>query len=205
MTPDGDRTGKEAGHESCWLGFRSFGSHSLFFSLLFVSLLGGTNLGFAAESQAPSLSANEESSQPTKAGEFQGQGVHKVPQGKNPREIFAPRQPQQPGGGLPPHLCQQITHMVTQCRCTTTTDCQILTGLSPGGCQAGSRTANAHHYFEARLPHLPSSLCGFQVATVVTQCTCTNQTDCQVLSTICPNACSAGSQSGTCRPLRRGN
>lgn len=178
-------------------------ARAIVFSLFVISLLWGASMGSAEEAQIPSSLAHEELSQPGEEGDIKGRGLHKVPRGKNPREIFAPRQPQQPEGGLPPHLCQQITHMLTQCRCANTADCQVLTGLCPGACPAGSQNCQCTPLFRGTPPTLPPNLCGVQVPTVVTQCTCTNQAECQLLSPFCPGSCPAGSQSCECTPLQR--
>ena len=50
---------------------------------------------------------------------------------------------------------------------------------------------------------LPPALC-HQVTTMLTQCRCSNDADCQVLSTICPGACPPGSHTCQCTPLFRG-
>lgn len=128
----------------------------------------------------------------------------KVTPGKVPRGVLErPRQPAQPQGGLPPNLCQQVTHMVPQCRCSNPTDCQVLTGLCPGSCPAGSQTCQCSPMFRGTPPPLPPSLCGYQVPIVMTQCSCSNAADCQVLSPFCPGACPVGSLSCQCNPLQR--
>jgi hypothetical protein len=119
-----------------------------------------------------------------------------------PRKALPPP-PAKPGGGLPAKLCHEVTHMVTQCRCANSTDCQVLSTLCPGSCPAGSQSCQCTPLFRGTPPPLPQNLCGYQVPWTTTQCSCDNQADCQVLSTVCPGSCPPGSQSCQCTPLQR--
>ena len=48
----------------------------------------------------------------------------------------------------------------------------------------------------------PPTLC-HQVTYMLTQCRCSNDADCQLLSTICPGACPVGSHACQCTPSQR--
>lgn len=174
-------------------------------SLFIVTLLCGDPIGFAAEPQAPSSSAQEQQSQPPEGGEIQERGlIPKVTPYKMPGESKVLPPPKQPGG-LPAHLCHTVTHMMTQCKCFNQADCQALTAICPGSCPAGSQSCQCVPMFRGTPPPLPPNLCGYQVPLTVTECSCHSQAECQLLSPFCPSSCPVGSQSCTCRPLRRGS
>ena len=172
--------------------------------LLVVMLLCGLSVGFAAVPGRPPSSPPEPSSQPAEGGDIQERGL------KNPRPGPAPEgakilpAPKQPGGGLPQHLCRQVTHMVAQCKCFNQSECQALTGVCPGACPAGSQTCECIPMSRGTSPPLPPNLCAYQVPLTVTQCSCHNEADCQLLATVCPGSCPAGSHSCQCTPLQRG-
>ena len=94
-------------------------------SLFIVTLLFGVPIGFAADSAAPSSSAQEQKNQPAETGDIQERGLTKVPPGKVQEDTKVKPQRTQPGGGLPAKLCHEVTHMRTECRCANSTDCQI--------------------------------------------------------------------------------
>lgn len=109
----------------------------------------------------------------------------------------------QPGGSPPPQLCRTETHMMTQCKCFNQADCQSLTALFPGSCPAGSQHCEFVPMSRGTMPPLPPNLCGYQVPLTLTECSCHNVAECQLLSPFCPSSCPAGSQSCTCRPMQR--
>ncbi|MEO8325321.1 MAG: hypothetical protein ABI618_05690 [Nitrospirota bacterium] len=109
----------------------------------------------------------------------------------------------QPSGGPPPQLCHTETIMMTQCKCFNQPDCQALTALFPGSCPAGSQHCEFVPMSRGTMPPLPPNLCGYQVPWTVTECSCHNQAECQLLSPWCLGSCPAGSQSCTCRPMQR--
>lgn len=147
---------------------------------------------------APLLWAAGEESSPD---EVQERGVTKVPLFKSPlNRKMTPA----PNGDPPPHLCHSVTHMLTQCKCFTPTECQPLTALFPNSCPPGSQHCEFVPMSRGPMPSLPSNLCGYQVPLTVTECSCKTAAECQALSPFCPGACPPGSQSCTCRPLRRG-
>lgn len=183
-------------------GHRS-GNRCTTFSLFIAMLLCGLPIGFAAESPGPP-SGQEQKSQPAEAGDIQERGVTKGAVGTLPGKVLERPRPPQPGGSPPPQLCHEITHMMTQCKCFNQTDCQALTAICPGSCPAGSQSCQCVPMFRGTPPPLPENLCGYQVPLTLTECSCHNQAECQLLSPFCPSACPAGSQNCTCRPLRRG-
>ena len=146
-------------------------------------------------------SAQEPDEQPGE--EIQERGLTKGTLQKMPRGTKGKPPPNQPGGNLPANLCHQETHMMTQCRCSNNTDCQVLSNLCPGSCPVGSQTCQCTPLFRGTPPPLPQNLCGHQVPFTITKCSCSNDADCQVLSSICPGSCPVGSQSCQCTPLRR--
>lgn len=73
----------------------------------------------------------------------------------------------------------------------------------PRSCLEGSQRCQCNPMFRGTPPPLPPSLCGYQIPIVITQCSCTNAADCQVLSPFCPGACPIGSLSCQCNPLQR--
>lgn len=153
---------------------------------------------------APSPTVQEEPSSPPEAGDIQERGVTpKIAPFKAPRDSKVLPPSKQPGGGLPANLCHSETHMMTQCKCFNQADCQVLTGLCPGSCPAGSQTCQCTPMFRGTPPPLPPDLCGYQIPLVITKCSCSNDADCQILSTICPGACPVGSHSCQCSPLQR--
>ena len=172
-------------------------------SLFIVTLLFGVPIGFAAESAAPSSSAQEQKNQPAETGDIQERGLTKVAPGKVQEDTKGKPQRTQPEGGLPAKLCHEVTHMRTQCRCANSTDCQVLSTLCPGSCPAGSQSCQCTPLFRGTPPPLPQNLCGYQVPWTTMQCSCDNQADCQVLSTVCPGSCPPGSQSCQCTPSPR--
>ena len=108
-----------------------------------------------------------------------------------------------PLGNPPAQLCYQTTLMLTQCKCFSQAKCQQLTALFPGSCPAGSQHCEFVPMSRGAMPPLPPDLCRYQVPLTVTECSCSNQADCQLLSPFCPSTCPVGSQSCTCRPLLR--
>lgn len=146
-------------------------------------------------------SAQEPEEQPE--GEIQERGLTKGTFQKMPRGTKVKPPPNQPGENLPANLCHQETHMMTQCRCSNDTDCQVVSTLCPGSCPPGSQTCQCTPMFRGTPPPLPQDLCGYQVPLTMTKCSCNNDADCQVLSSICPGSCPVGSQSCQCSPLQR--
>lgn len=136
-------------------------------------------------------------------GEVQERGLPKVPLFKNPGDRNIRPLPA-PGGTPPPQLCHTKTIMMTQCKCFNQPDCQTLTALFPNSCPAGSQHCEFVPMSRGTMPPLPPTLCGYQVPLTLTECACHTAAECQLLSPFCPGSCPAGSQSCTCRPLRRG-
>jgi hypothetical protein len=173
-------------------------------SLLIALIVCGEPIGFAADPEAPSSSPPVPSSQPTEAGgDIQERGLTNARPGPSlgGEKILPP--PTQPGGGPPPNLCHQVTQMLTQCKCFNQVDCQSLTTICPVACPTGSQSCQCIPTFRGTPPALPPNLCGYQVPLTLTQCSCSNDADCQVLATICPGACPVGSHSCQCTPLQR--
>lgn len=138
---------------------------------------------------------------PSEAGEVQERGLTDKLKGK----VFDYRLQTQPSGSPPARLCHTETRMTTQCKCFNQAECQALTALFPGSCPAGSQHCEFVPMSRGPMPPLPPDLCGYQVPFSWTECSCQNVADCQLLSPFCPGSCPAGSQSCTCRPMRRGN
>jgi hypothetical protein len=182
---------------------RQHRSLSAMLSLIIVTLLCGVPIGFAAESAAPSSSQPEPSSQPTEAGDIQERGLRNARPGPAPGAAKTLPPPSQPGGDLPPSLCHPMTRMLTQCKCFNQTDCQTLSALFPGPCPVGSQHCEFVPMSRGTMPPLPPNLCGYQVPFTVTECSCHNQAECQLLSPFCPGSCPVGSQSCECTPLQR--
>jgi hypothetical protein len=157
----------------------------------------------AAEPPASSPTAQEEKGLSAEGGDIQERGLGKIVPGKVPGRTRVLPPPTPSGGGLPPNLCHQETHMMTQCRCFNNVDCQVLSTLCPGSCPVGSQTCQCTPMFRGTPPPLPPDLCGYQIPLVITKCSCSNDAECQILSTICPGACPVGSHSCQCRPLQR--
>jgi hypothetical protein len=147
----------------------------------------------------PYAAPEGEEQQPS-SEEVQGRGLTDKLKGK---ALDLKRQPQ-PGGAPPAHLCRTETKMLSQCKCFTATECQPLTTLFPNSCPAGSQHCEFVPMSQGAMPPLPPNLCGYQVPLSVTECSCSNAADCRLLSPFCPGACPTGSQSCTCRPMRRG-
>jgi hypothetical protein len=137
----------------------------------------------------------------TDANEVHERGITDKLKGK----AFDSRLQTQPSGSPPPQLCHTETRMMTQCKCFNQAECQALTALFPGSCPAGSQHCEFVPMSRGAMPSLPPNLCGYQVPFSSTECSCQNVADCQLLSPFCPGSCPAGSQSCTCRPVRRGN
>ena len=167
--------------------------------------------GLGAADQSPFVVAAAEKEQApaekeqAPSGEVEERGVPKIDERlrvPGPQRKVLPLPPAQPG--VPPaYLCHQETYMLTQCRCGNDADCQRLSTICPAACPAGSHTCECIPLFRGTAPALPPDLCGFQVPDVVTQCSCSNDADCQILSQFCPGACPPGSHTCQCSPLRR--
>ena len=160
--------------------------------------------------QAPFAVAVAEEAQATAekeqapSGDVQERGVPKEGlRGPGLQRKVLPPPPAQPGGFPPPNLCHQVTYMLTQCRCSNDADCHVLSTICPGACPLGSHTCECIPQFRGTAPALPPDLCGFQVPQVVTQCSCSNDADCQILSPFCPGACPLGSHTCQCTPSER--
>ena len=185
------------------------------FTVLIIGLLvvfGGRHVSTAEEgapSEQPDVSspkengpsAQEPDEQPE--GKIHERGLKKGTLRKMPRGTQVKPPPNQPGQNLPTNLCHQETHMMTQCQCSNNADCQVLSNLCPGSCPSGSQTCQCTPLFRGTPPPLPQNLCGYQVPFTITKCSCSNDLDCQVLSSICPGSCPIGSQSCQCTPLQR--
>jgi hypothetical protein len=157
----------------------------------------------AAELPTSSPTVQEEKRMSAEGGDILERGLPKVAPGKVPGGTKVAPRPAKPRGALPPNLCHQVTHMLTQCKCFNQTDCQTLTPLCPGSCPSGSQSCQCTPMFRGTPPPLPPNLCGYHIPVVITQCSCSNDADCQVLSGICPGSCPVGSQSCQCTPLQR--
>ncbi|MGZ8422376.1 MAG: hypothetical protein ACXWV7_05515 [Nitrospira sp.] len=149
------------------------------------------SVGFAANADEPAASGD--------AGSVQERGITDKLKGRTFEHKFQP----QPGGTPPPQLCHTETIMMTQCKCFNQTECQPLTALFPGSCPAGSQHCEFVPMSRGAMPPLPPNLCGYQVPLTLTECSCHNVAECQLLSPFCPSACPVGSQTCTCRPLQR--
>lgn len=114
------------------------------------------------------------------------------------------QQRHQPGTSPPARLCHTETIPMTQCKCFNQAECQALTALFPNSCPAGSSHCEFIPMARGTMPPLPQNLCHYQVPMSVTECSCNNAADCQLLSPFCPGSCPAGSTNCTCRPLKRG-
>jgi hypothetical protein len=178
-------------------------NHCVALFLLVVMVLCGLPIGFAADSEAPSSSPPEPSSQPTEAGDIQERGLTNPRPGTSLGGAKTLPPPTQPGGGLPPNLCHQVTQMLTKCKCFNQRECQKLTTICPAACPTGSQSCECIPTFRGTPPALPQNLCRYQVPLTVTQCSCSNDADCQVLTTVCPGACPVGSHSCQCTPMQR--
>ncbi len=149
------------------------------------------------------VSADKPAAPPASSDEsVQERGVTKGAVGQFNRDLERKRPPL-PQEGPPPQLCHADTHMMSQCKCFNQTDCQALTALFPAPCPAGSQHCEFVPMSRGTMPPLPPNLCGYQVPWTVTECSCHNQAECQLLSPYCPGSCPVGSQSCTCRPLQR--
>jgi hypothetical protein len=133
---------------------------------------------------------------PVAPGGIEGRGIQRGPTGK---KVIPPSNP-----SPPPNLCHEVTQMLTQCKCFNHADCQPLTALFPNSCPAGSQHCEFVPLSRGPMPPLPPNLCGYQVPLTLTECACRNAAECQLLSPFCSSTCPSGSQSCTCRPLRRG-
>lgn len=151
------------------------------------------------------FAAPEGEGQPAPSEEVQGRGVTKGAVGNLKDKVFQREPAPQPGANPPPSLCHAETRMMTQCKCFNQTECQALTALFQNSCPAGSQHCEFVPLSRGPMPPLPPNLCGYQVPLTLTECSCHNATECQQLSPFCPGACPVGSQSCTCRPMRRGN
>jgi len=178
-------------------------SHLSASSLFLAILWCGVPIGFAAEPATPSSSSRDQPGQPTEAEDIQGRGLTIPRPGPALEGTKMLPGPTQPGGALPPDLCQPVTHDVTQCKCFDQADCQTLTALCPGSCPAGSQSCQCIPLSRGTLPPLPRKLCHYQVQQTFTQCSCQNEADCQRLANICPGSCPIGSHSCECSPLQR--
>jgi hypothetical protein len=165
-------------------------------------LLCTTSIGFTEETSVPPPPVQK--NQTAEGDAVQERGVTKGAIGTLPGKILEGTQPPQPGGSPPLQLCHEVTHMMTQCKCFNPVECQRLTAICPGACPAGSQTCQCVPMFRGTPPPLPHHLCRYQAPLTTTECSCHNQTECQLLSPYCPGSCPAGSQSCTCTPLRRG-
>lgn len=145
----------------------------------------------------------QDATQEHSIGETQERGVPKAPLFKNPPDRKVMPQPSAPGGSPPAQLCHTETIMMTQCKCFNQADCQVLTALFPNSCPAGSQHCEFVPMSRGAMPPLPPNLCSYQIALPVTECSCHSLAECQLLSPYCPGSCAAGSQTCTCRPLRR--
>lgn len=164
-------------------------------------LLTGTLLGMP---QVPLVLADE-SAIPAPTEQIQERGV--LPNVDLNRKFMDSRMPgvAQPGGAPPAALCHTEIKMLTQCKCFNQAECQALAALFPNSCPAGSTHCEFVPRSRGAMPPLPPNLCGYQVPMTVTECTCHTATECQQLTPFCPGSCPAGSQSCTCRPMRRGH
>lgn len=144
----------------------------------------------------------------TEAGSTGAQGVDSGDtrsRGLGDRFKSQPFKQLQPISGPPARLCHAETVQMTQCKCFTQTECQALTALFPNACPSGSTQCEFLPMSRGPMPSLPQNLCHYQVPMSITECSCNNAVDCQLLAPFCPGACPVGSTSCTCRPMRRGN
>jgi hypothetical protein len=178
-------------------------SHLSASSLFLAILWCGVPIGFAAEPPTPSSSSPDQPGQPTEAGDIQERGLTNPRPGPSLGGAKMLPPPAQPEGGLPPNLCQPVTRELTQCKCFNQADCQTLTALCPGSCPAGSQSCQCIPLSRGTPPPLPRKLCHYQIQQTFTQCSCHSETDCQLLTNICPGSCPVGSQSCECVPLQR--
>lgn len=174
------------------------------------SLFVGTVLAKAADEMQPipaqqqaespmDATSDSHPASPSDAGEVQERGLTDKLKGRDFKHELKPlTEP-------PARLCVTETRMTTQCKCFNQAECQALTTLFPGSCPAGSQHCEFVPMSRGPMPSLPPNLCGYQVPFSWTECSCRNVADCQLLSPFCPGSCPAGSQSCTCRPMRRGN
>jgi hypothetical protein len=158
---------------------------------LFCGLCFCLSVNFTADADEPTLPHDE--------GSVQERGITDKLQGRT----FDHRLQPQPGGMPPPQLCHTETIMMTQCKCFSQAECQPLTALFPGSCPAGSQHCEFVPMSRGGMPPLPPNLCGYQVPFTLTECSCHNVAECQLLAPFCPGSCPAGSQSCTCRPMQR--
>ena len=172
------------------------------FCLLVVMPLCALSIGFAADPAPSPSSPLESSGQPPEGGDIRERGLRNSGQGPAPGEAKIPPAPMPPGG-LPPNLCHEVTQVHRQCKCFNQVECQALTGICQGACPAGSQRCECTPTFRGTSPPLPPNLCGYQSPFTITQCSCHNAADCQLLATVCPGSCPAGSHSCQCAPLQR--
>ncbi len=143
----------------------------------------------------PGLWAAEEMHQPpavspadSSTGDVQERGLTPFPLEKVPGGRKMLPQPPAPGGTPPPQLCHTENIMMTQCKCFNQAECQPLTALFPGSCPAGSQHCEFVPMSRGAMPFLPPNLCGYQVPLTLTECSCHNAAECQLLSPFCPGA-----------------
>lgn len=148
------------------------------------------------------LAVSEESPSADPPEPIQERGVTPGNFGQLNRQ-YQRKQPLPPPAGPPANLCHAQTIMMTQCKCFNLAECQQLTALFPNSCPTGSAHCEFTPMSRGPMPPLPPNLCGYQVPLTITECTCSNAAECQLLSPFCPGACPTGSQSCTCRPLQR--
>jgi len=171
-------------------------------SFCLVVLLFGAAIGSAEEAPGP---PPLQDTPPLEGGDVQERGVTKGDVGNLKDKMLQQKPQPQQGGTPPPQLCHTETRMMTQCKCFNQAECQALSVLFPNPCPPGSQHCEFVPMARGTLPPLPPNLCGYQVPWTFTQCSCHNQTECQLLSPFCPGSCPAGSQSCNCTPLHRGN
>jgi hypothetical protein len=179
--------------KTAWLGL---------FGWLALSLVVAT--GWPVPATADEKGGTAPISDAPSTGEMQERGVPKAPLFKSPPDRKVMPQPSAPGGSPPTQLCHTETVMMTQCKCFNQVDCQALTLLFPNSCPAGSQHCEFVPMSRGAMPPLPPNLCSYQLPLPVTECSCHSLADCQLLSPYCPGSCPSGSQTCTCRPLRRG-
>lgn len=149
----------------------------------------------------PAMSEESPSAEPTE--QVQERGVTPGAFGELKKE-YQRKPPLLPPSGPPVNLCHTQTIMMTQCKCFNMAECQQLTVLFPNSCPGGSTHCEFTPMSRGPMPPLPPNLCSYQVPFPVTECSCHSQAECQLLTPYCPGSCPAGSQTCTCRPLRRG-
>ncbi len=184
-----------------------YGRHMLFGTSCILALLLSAALEAAEPKDQPATPEQTSQSHPVQEpdehplapvdqDDITGRGIDRGPVGKKGIP---------PSGKNPPsHLCRTLTHMMTQCKCFNQAECQPLSALFPNSCPAGSQHCEFVPMSRGTMPPLPPNLCGYQVPLTLTECSCHTAAECQLLSPFCPGSCPAGSQSCTCRPLRRG-